>query len=455
MENIVLFFIAPLLTLPLMFYAFKSKLSNGSKSNLPPGSFGWPIIGETFAFLNETQEKFVGDRMKKHSPKVFKTYILGEPTAVFCGNSGHKFIASNEEKLFLSWRPQSTQKLFRSSYQKVASKHTPRVDTVHVKSSPGFLKTEALVQHTEKMDSMVQQHLKLHWDGKSSVEVYDLAQLLDDPERTAKFAKFYNVITSGLHTIPLNVPGTAFHRAMKAANATRKEVLLLVMEKKAAVSSSTSEIKINDIMSHLLFNPDPRGQFMTENEVADRVMGLMAGGFHSPSMATTFLIKFLGERPDICDKVRTEQLEIARSKKSGEALNWEDIQKMKYSWSVALEVMRLVPPLQGTFREVITDFTYEGYTIPKGWKNFAAPEEFDPSRFENGNPPPPYSNIPFGSGPRICPGIGYARLQILCFLHHVVTRYKWEVLNTSAKIAGGLNPVPEGGVHIRLHPYTA
>lgn len=167
-------------------------------------------------------------------------------------------------------------------------------------------------------------------------------------------------------------------------------------------------------------------------------------------------------------KNRAEQLEIVRSKKSGEALNWEDIQKMKYSWSVALEVMRLVPPLQGTFREVITDFTYEGYTIPKGWKvywsasstnknpeNFAAPEEFDPSRFENGNTPPPYSNIPFGSGPRICPGIGYARLQLLCFLHHVVTRYKWEVFNTSAKIAGGLNPVPEGGVHIRLNPYRA
>ncbi|CAL8097078.1 unnamed protein product [Prunus armeniaca] len=433
------------------------------KANLPPGSFGWPIIGKTFAFLNQTQEKFVGDRMKKHPSKLFKTNILGEPTVVFCGNAGHKFISSNKEKLVLSWKPQSMQKLFRSSYQKVASAPTSRAEAVHIRTSPGFLKTEAVVRNAVSMDCMVQKHLKLHWDGKSRVEVYHLAQLLvmtlssrfftglqDNQERSAKLTRLTNVITSGLHTTPLNVAGTAFYRAMKAANAMRKEVMLLIKEKKAAMSSGANEIKINDIMSHLLFNPDPTGRFMPENEVADKVMGLMMDGFHSPSMATSFLVKYLGEGPDICDKVQTEQLEIARSKESGEALNWDDIKKMKYSWSAALEVMRLVPPLQGTFREVITDFTYEGYTISQGWKvywsasttnknpeNFSAPEVFDPS-----------------SSPRICPGKEYARLQLLCFLHRLVTRYKWQVLNPCAKIAGGMNPVPEEGFHIRLQPYT-
>ncbi|GKV26798.1 hypothetical protein SLEP1_g36033 [Rubroshorea leprosula] len=129
--------------------------------------------------------------------------------------------------------------------------------------------------------------------------------------------------------------------------------------------------------------------------------------------------------------------------KTRELLNCEDIQKMKYSWNVACEVMRLAPPLQGAFREAINDVTFAGFSIHKGWKNvnsthgnpdcFSEPENFDPKRFE-GSGPAPYTFVPFGGGPRTCPGKEDAHLETLVFMHHVIMRHKWEKLLPWEKI---------------------
>ncbi|KAL0321437.1 UNVERIFIED_CONTAM: Beta-amyrin 28-monooxygenase [Sesamum radiatum] len=116
------------LLLSIAFVAFTvlfiTSRRSGCGANLPPGTFGWPIIGETIEFLFRTPEKFVGDRMKKYSPDIFKTKILGEKTAVICGPNGHKFLFSNEHKYFTAFRPHPMQHLFRS-YQNKAPAAPP------------------------------------------------------------------------------------------------------------------------------------------------------------------------------------------------------------------------------------------------------------------------------------------------------------------------------------------
>jgi len=54
--------------------------------------------------------------------------------------------------------------------------------------------------------------------------------------------------------------------------------------------------------------------------------------------------------------------------KPGDMLNWGDTRKMKYTWQVIQEAMRLQPVVQLSYREAIKEFEYGGFTIPKGWR---------------------------------------------------------------------------------------
>ena len=59
--------------------------------------------------------------------------------------------------------------------------------------------------------------------------------------------------------------------------------------------------------------------------------------------------------PCLCSSCASclEQMEIGKSKSKGELLNWDDVNKMRYSWNVACEVIRIVPIIQEIFREAI------------------------------------------------------------------------------------------------------
>ncbi|XP_047319812.1 beta-amyrin 6-beta-monooxygenase-like [Impatiens glandulifera] len=201
-----------------------------------------------------------------------------------------------------------------------------------------------------------------------------------------------------------------------------------------------------------------------EEFVVSNMIGLLLASYDTTSSVLTFSLNFIAELPHIFQKVYEEQMDIVSSKSGGEySLDWEDIQKMKYTWNVVRESMRIVPPTQGNFNDVITDMDYAGFTIPKGWKTFWStfsthnnpeyfpePEKFDPSRFE-GQGPAPFTFVPFGGGAHMCSGREYARLEIMVFIHRVVTQFKLEKVVKDEKIVYIGSPIPANGLPLRLH----
>ncbi|KAH7837314.1 hypothetical protein Vadar_012418 [Vaccinium darrowii] len=444
---------------------------------------GLLVVGETIEFVSTVRqgipEKFVKDRMEKYSPYVFKTSLIGESLAIFCGAAGHKFLFSNESKLVRTWYPRSIERIFTSSPHTSSSLEALKMR----KMVMGSLKPEALQNYVGIIDSIAKIHLE-NWDVEKEVTVSHLAKeytfaaacgvflSITDPEHIARLFKpfqcFLPAMLSPIRAIPINFPGTPLNRALKASKYLRKEILeiirqrkndLMLMEKKSLTWTKY------DVLSHMLVTTDQEGKFMSEMDIAEKLVGFLVDGFDTSSTVISCMMNYLAELPHIYEEVLKEQIAVTAAKQNEEQLNWEDIQKLKYSWKVASEVLRLAPPTPGMFREAITDFTYAGFFIPKGWKlfwttgsthknpeYFPEPEKFDPSRFE-GDGPPPFSYVPFGGGPRMCPGKEYARLVILVFISNVVGRFKWEKLLPDEKIVFNPLPTPEKGLPIRLIPH--
>ncbi|KAI3682080.1 hypothetical protein L2E82_50112 [Cichorium intybus] len=457
----------------IYFLSYKSQSAVGGK--LPPGRTGWPLIGESIQFLatgwKGHPENFIFDRMTKFSPHVFRTSLFLEDVAVFCGSAGNKFLFSNETKLVQAWWPSSVDKVFPSN-------KNSKIEAIKMrKMLPNFFKPDALHGYVPIMDMLTQKHFQDRWEGKDEIVTYELTKNLtfclackifvsiDEPEWINHLSVSFECIPRGIFSIPIDLPGTPFRRAINAANFIRKELIAIVKRRRSELAQGKAS-PTQDILSHMLLFSNEDGKFMAETDIADKILGLLIGGHDTASSACAFIVKYLAELPEIYEGVYKEQMEIAKSKAPGELLRWEDLSKMKYSWNVACEVLRLAPPLQGAFREAITDFMYNGYTIPKGWKLywsansthinpefFPEPQKFDPSRFD-GKGPAPYTFVPFGGGPRMCPGKEYARIEVLVFMHHLVTKFKWEKVIPYEQIIVNPMPNPTKGLPIRLYAHN-
>ncbi|KAL2503479.1 Cytochrome [Abeliophyllum distichum] len=468
-------YMLPLVVLPLSLYlVFFSRKRGSDDSKVPPGSKGWPMLGENMEFALQGPQKFVKDRMDKYSPEVFRTSLLGEKMAIFCGSQGNKFLFTNENKLLTSWWPQSMKKALL--FPEFIESNLKEVSALKRSFHHDILKPEALKKYIPVMDALAREHLDADWTPNGVVKVFPLSKTytfalacklflsITDSEHIKRLADPFTLVTNGMFSVPIDFPGTAYNRAIKGGKMVRDELMKIIKKRRKELIAN-NETQGRDLLSCMLLVKDEDDQFLSEMEISNNIIGLLVASFETTSSAVTAVMNYLAELPHIYNGVLKEQMEIAKSKGPNELLTWEDIEKMKYSWNVARESLRLTPPAQGAFRETTTDCTYAGFTIPKGWKTFWTvhtthknpkffpdPEKFDPSRFE-GSGPAPYTFVPFGGGPRMCPGKEYARLEVLVFMHNVVRRFKLEKAIPNEKIIFYASPTPEHGLPVRLQPH--
>uniref|UniRef100_A0ACD5Y0R9 Uncharacterized protein n=1 Tax=Avena sativa TaxID=4498 RepID=A0ACD5Y0R9_AVESA len=380
------------------------------KARVPPGSLGLPFIGHTLGLVRTIRgnrvDEFFRDRINRYGA-VSKLSLFGKPTALLAGPAGNKFVFFNHS-LVLGRVASLPHILGERSLLAVQGDDHRRIRGALM----AFLGPEMLRMYVGRIDSEVRQHLEERWAGRTAVAVHPLMKRLtfdiitalvlgnDDkgsPVRDALDRDLVNIF-EGAMSAPVNLPFTAYRRSILGSRRARVMLQEMMRQKKARMQEGKASPN-DDLLCRLLSMTDEHGQQLLSNEeIVDNTLATVIGAHGSLAALVTFMVRQLAEDPDTLAKMVEEHEEIVKNKAPGEALVWEDLSKMTFTWRVAQETLRLVPPVFGSSRVALHDMDYKGYCIPKGWQVFWVadvthrdpgifpdPAKFDPSRFDTRN----------------------------------------------------------------------
>lgn len=204
----------------------------------------------------------------------------------------------------------------------------------------------------------------------------------------------------------------------------------------------------NDLLDMLLATRyEDTGEPMSNKQLVDEITILFVAGHETTANALTFTTWLLAKHPEIQQKV----MEEVRRVEAETSDPIEQIGKLEYTKAMIDESMRLYPPAWITDRENLEDDTLAGYHIredtligvsfyelhrhPGYWKN---PNDFMPERFLGENKKKTAGfYYPFGAGPRLCIGLGFAIYELVLAISYLIGNY--EISTSKEEIQ--LNPL--------------
>ncbi|PKI76230.1 hypothetical protein CRG98_003341 [Punica granatum] len=164
--------------------------------------------------------KFIRDRTLWYSTDVFRSSLLGENMAVFCGPAGNKFIFSSENYItYLSWTP------------------------------------------------WLREHLEVDWALYDEVRAFLLLKRytfalacrlfmsIQGPEQVTGLASPFAVVAAGIISMPINFPGTASNKAIQGGKIISRELRPIIKRRKEEIMEGRNS-EANDLMSYMLVAED-------------------------------------------------------------------------------------------------------------------------------------------------------------------------------------------------------
>uniref|UniRef100_A0A0D9WDQ5 Cytochrome P450 90D2 n=1 Tax=Leersia perrieri TaxID=77586 RepID=A0A0D9WDQ5_9ORYZ len=407
----------------------------------PAGTLGWPLVGETLAFISAAYsshpESFVEKRCLRADAEASRAVLQSDAAA------------------FVPWYPRSLMELMGDSSILVLGGALQR--RVHGLAGAFLKSPELKARVTADMSSRLAAAMDA-WRGRAAgdgvVRVQDEAKSivfeilvraligLEQGQEMNYLRQQFHVFIAGLISLPIKLPGTQLYRSLKAKKRMTCLIQKIIQEKRRIFEGNDLCAASRDLIDILMSNGSDELS-LTDELISDNMIDFMIPAEDSVPVLITLAIKYLSECPLALQQLEEENMELKRQKSdAGETLEWTDYMSLTFTQHVITETLRIGNIINGIMRKAVRDVEvkgYDGVIIPKGWcvlvyfrsvhldaAVYDDPYAFNPWRWKERD-----MNIssgfftPFGGGQRLCPGLDMARLQASIFLHHLVTNFRW------------------------------
>lgn len=205
-----------------------------------------------------------------------------------------------------------------------------------------------------------------------------------------------------------------------------------------------------DLLSALMRVEDEEGRPMSDEQLRDETITMLLAGHETTALALTWTWFLVSRHPEVAERLEAEVDALGRPPVI------DDLPRLPITERVVKESLRLYPPAYSFGREALEDDEIAGWPVAAGttlfvfpWvlhrdpRFFPEPLRYDPDRwtddFERSLPRLAY--LPFGSGPRMCIGREFARMELVLIVAAIAQRFRLEW--------GAEPPVPMASITLR------
>lgn len=218
-----------------------------------------------------------------------------------------------------------------------------------------------------------------------------------------------------------------------------------------------------DLLDLLMAGEDPETKRkMRTAEIRDNLLTFIVAGHETTALTLAWALYLCAFDPSVQHAAAEEAQQVL----NGRAATAIDVSNLPLTRQIVDETLRLYPPaglLSRTAkvadelcgREIRPGDTVmvPVYVLHRNRLLWDDPDAFRPDRFSDGTPVDRYAYLPFGDGPRICIGAGFAVQEAVIILATLLSRFNFRAVpGREPKPVMIITLRPEGGVWLTAEP---